>query len=85
MCPSRHRPHRIGRQQAAPHEDPQQAPGYALLHLGDGIDMEPNGGIEDDTDRGGGVEPRARLHGKLVEQVARFPHVVSLLVGTAEC
>ena len=52
-------PHRrcvIDRQQAAVHEDAQQAPAHLLLHRGEGWRIEPGGGMEDNPARGGGVE-----------------------------
>jgi hypothetical protein len=38
----------IGRQQAAPHEEAQQAQAYLRLDFGDGGGIEPCGGMEDD-------------------------------------
>ena len=55
-CPLPHRPRVIARQQAAAHEDAQQPPAHLRLHLGDGVGIEPGGGMEDDPARGGGVE-----------------------------
>ena len=56
MRPLRHRPRGIGRQQAAAHEDAQQPPAHALLHRGEGLLIQPGGGMEDDPARGGEVE-----------------------------
>lgn len=39
----------IARQQAAAREGAQQPPAYALLHLGDGVGIEPGGGMEDES------------------------------------
>jgi hypothetical protein len=41
MVPLRHHPRVIARQQAAPHQAAQQAPSHLLLHLGDGVRIEP--------------------------------------------
>ena len=38
----------IGRQQAAPHEEAQQAPAHLRLDFGDGGGIEPARGMEDD-------------------------------------
>jgi hypothetical protein len=56
MFPLRHRPGVVVWQQAAAHEDAQQAPAHLRLHLRDGIALEPGRGTEDDPARGGGVE-----------------------------
>jgi len=37
-------------------EHVQQAPAHLRLHLGDGVGLEPGGGMENDPARGGGVE-----------------------------
>jgi hypothetical protein len=42
----RHRQFVIGRQQAAPHEEAQQAPAHLRLDFGDGGGIEPCGGME---------------------------------------
>jgi hypothetical protein len=46
----------IVRQHAAAHEHAQQAPAYLRLHLGDGVVLELDGGMEWDPARSGGVE-----------------------------
>ena len=56
MFPLPHRLRIIARQQAAAHEDAQQAPAHARLHRGDGWRIEPGGGVEDNPACSGGVE-----------------------------
>ena len=51
-----HRPRVSAWQQAAAHEDAQQALPQPRLHLGDGGGIEPGGGMEDDPACGGRVE-----------------------------
>jgi hypothetical protein len=46
----------IAWQQATPHEAVQQAPADTRLDLGDGVGVDPGGGMEDDPARGNGVE-----------------------------
>jgi len=46
----------IARQQATLHDDAQQAPAYTRLRLGDGVGIDPGGGMEEDRAGGGGVE-----------------------------
>ena len=57
VFPLPHRLRIIARQQAAAHEDAQQAPAHARLHRGDGVGASiPVGGMEDDPAAGSGVE-----------------------------
>ena len=56
MFPLRHRLRIIARQQASAHEHAQQPPAHLRLHLGDGVGIDPGGGMEDDPARGSGVE-----------------------------
>jgi len=56
MLPLPHRLRVIVRQQAAAHEHAQQAPAHLCLHLGDGVGLEPGGGMENDPAGGGDVE-----------------------------
>src|SRR6266508_2174876 len=51
-----HRPRVSAWQQAAAHEDAQQALPQPRLHLSDGGGIEPSGGMEDDHACGGRVE-----------------------------
>ena len=46
----------VGREQAAPHEGAQQPVAHLLLHLGNGVRIEPGGGTEDDPARRIGLE-----------------------------
>jgi hypothetical protein len=56
VFPLRHRQCVIGRQQAAPHEQAQQAPAHLRLDFGEGGGIEPGDGMEDDLARRGRVE-----------------------------
>ena len=56
MLPLPHRLRVIVRQQAAAHEYAQQPPAHLCLHLGDGVGLEPGGGMENHPAGGGGVE-----------------------------
>jgi hypothetical protein len=56
VLPLRHRARVIARQQAAAHEDAQQAPAHTRRHRGDGWRIEPGGGVEDNPAPSGGVE-----------------------------
>ena len=67
MIPLRHRPRVIARQPGPAHEDAQQAPAHLRLHLGDGVGIEPESGMEDDPARGGGVEHAVDDHAVKVE------------------
>ena len=58
MLPLPHRLRGIGWQQAAADEHAQQPPAHLCLQLGDGVGLEPGGGIENDPARGGDVEQR---------------------------
>jgi len=53
MRPLAHRPGVIARQQAPAHEHAQQPPAHACLYVGDGVGIEPGGGMEDDPARDG--------------------------------
>ena len=52
----RHCPRGIARQQAAAHDDAQQSPPHALLHVGEGLRIEPGGFPEHDRARRRGLE-----------------------------
>ena len=56
LRPLPHRACGIARQQAATDEHAQQPPAHALLHRGEGLLIQPGGGMEDDPARDGGVE-----------------------------
>ena len=67
VIPLRHRACVVARQQAAAREQAQQPPTHACLHVGDGVGLEPDGGMEDDPARGSGVEHAVDDHAMEVE------------------
>jgi hypothetical protein len=56
MLPLRHRAGVISRRQAAAHDNRQQPPAHACLHIRDGVGIESGGGSEHDPAGGGRLE-----------------------------